>query len=224
MWLGLRRYSRLPDLVTLTLVTAVLLNLAGFVLSTRVSDVRSAREMAAILPFAAALAGRLLGDRLTSVSLGGRSPGTPRQSPALRPLTALVLACYLVSLGYAMAQPAVPAAGQRLADWLAARRPGAGLAPYWQADVITLASRGAVQVSPVCVTGRRVTAEHWESRADWYAPRRSRATFLIVGGSASCNHVTAAQARLAFGRPAHSYRVDGYTVMIWQRNLLTVVG
>ncbi len=81
-----------------------------------------------------------------------------------------MLACYLVSLGYAMAQPAVPAAGQRLADWLAARRLGSGLAPYWQADVITLASHGAVAVRPVCVTGRQVTAEHWESRADWYRP------------------------------------------------------
>ena len=209
VWLGLRRYTRLPDLVTLTLVTAVVLNLAGYVLSTRVTDVRSAREMVVILPFGAALAGRLLGDKLTA--------------PRLRPLTAIVLACYLVSLGYAMAQPAVPAAGQRLADWLAARRLGSGLAPYWQADVITLASHGTVRVSPVCVTGHRVTAEHWESRADWYRPRRSRATFLIVGGSASCNDVTAAQARSAFGRPAHSYRVDGYTVMVWPRNLLTVV-
>ena len=159
VWLGLRRYGRLPDLVTLTLVTAVVLNLAGFVLSSRVSDVRSAREMAAILPFGAALAGRLLGDKLTA--------------SRLRPLTAAVLACYLVSLGYALAQPAVPAAGQRLADWLAARRLGPGLAPYWQADVITLASRGGVQVSPVCLTGRQGTAEHWESRADWYAPRRA---------------------------------------------------
>ncbi|MFI5065859.1 MAG: hypothetical protein ACHP9Z_18040, partial [Streptosporangiales bacterium] len=210
VWLGLRRYGRLPDLVTLTLVTAVLLNLAGFVLSTRVTDARSAREMVAVLPFGAALAGRLLGENLTA--------------PRLRPVVAAVLACYLVSLGYAMAQPAVPAAGQRLADWLAARRLGSGLAPYWQADVITLASHGAAAVRPVCVAGRRVTAEHWESRADWYRPRRSRATFLIVGGSAACSHVTAAQARSAFGRPAYSYRVDGYTVMVWPRNLLTVVG
>ena len=209
VWLGLRRYGRLPDLVTLTLVTAVLLNLAGFVLSTRVTDARSAREMVAVLPFGAALAGRLLGENLTA--------------PRLRPVVAAVLACYLVSLGYAMAQPAVPAAGQRLADWLAARRLGSGLAPYWQADVITLASHGAAAVRPVCVTGRQVTAEHWESRADWYRPRRGRATFLIVGGSAACNHVTAAQARSAFGRPAHSYRVDGYTVLVWPRNLLTVV-
>src|ERR1019366_6459442 len=127
-------------------------------------------------------------------------------------------------LGSAPPQPPVPAADQPLADWLAARHLRSGLAAYWQASGTTLASGGRIQVSPVCATKGRFSGEQWESEASWYDPRRREASFLILGGQgAACHSATAGQARSAFGPPARSYQVGPYTVLIWRRNLLTMI-
>src|SRR6202043_3184464 len=135
------------------LVAAAAINASGFLFGTLVFNARSAREMAAVLPFGAALAARQLGTRLAA--------------PGLRPLSLLILAGYLASLGAAMAQPPQAPEDQRLAKWLAARQLTSGLAPYWQASGTTLASGGRVQVSPVCLSSGRFTADKWESRAAW---------------------------------------------------------
>ena len=210
VWIGARRWLREPDLVTAILVVAVFINGAAYVVLRSNADAFGANEIAAMLPFSAVLAGRLLGARL----------GRPR----LRPLALLVFAGYLACLGYAVAQPPVPAAGQQLAGWLAARHLRSGLAAYWQASGTTLASGGRIQVSPVCAIKGTFSAEQWESKASWYDPRRREASFLILGGqAAACNYATAAQARSAFGPPAGSYQVGPYTVLVWRRNLLTMI-
>jgi hypothetical protein len=210
VWIGARRWLRELDLVSACLVAAVLINGAAYVLLTQFKNVLGAHEIAAVLPFSAVLAGRLLGTRLAR--------------PRLRPLVLLVFACYLACLGYAVAQPPVPAADQHLADWLAARHLRSGLATYWQASGTTLASGGHIQVSPVCATKHGFTAEQPESKASWYDPRLREANFLILGGqAAACNDVTAGLARSAFGPPAGSYHVGPYTVLVWQRNLLTMI-
>jgi hypothetical protein len=208
VWIGARRLREL-DLVSATLATAVLINGALYVLFVANEGVAGAREIAAVLPFSAALAGRLLGTRMAR--------------PRLRSLALLLLACYLACLGYAAAQPPVPAADQHLADWLAAQHLHSGLATYWQASGTTLASGGRIQVSPVCATQHGFTAEKWESEASWYDPRLRKASFLILGGQAACNYPIAAQVRSAFGPPARSYQVGPYTVLVWHRNLLTLI-
>ena len=209
VWIGARRWLREPDLVTAALVAAVFINGAAYVVLRSNADAFGANEIAAVLPFSAALAGRLLGTKLAR--------------PRPRSLTLLVFACYLACLGYAVAQPPVPAADQHLADWLAARHLRSGLAAYWQASGTTLASGGHIQVSPVCATKGRFIAEKWESKASWYDPRLREARFLILGEQAACNNATAAQARSAFGPPAGSYQVGPYTVLVWRRNLLSLV-
>jgi hypothetical protein len=209
VWIGARRWLHEPDLVTATLVAAVLINGAAYMVLIHNGDVLGAHEIAAVLPFSAALAGRLLGARLAR--------------PRLRSLALLLLACYLACLGYAVAQPPAPAADQHLADWLAARHLRSGLAAYWQASGTTLASGGRIQVSPVCTTKDSFSVDQWESKAIWYDPRLREASFLILGGQASCDHATAAQARSAFGPPAGSYKVGPYTVLVWPRNLLAMV-
>ncbi len=209
VWAGARRWLRETDLVTASLVAAVFINGAAYAALRSNADIFGAHEIAAVLPFSAALAGRLLGARLAR--------------PRLRPVALVVFAGYLACLGYAVAQPPVPAADQHLADWLAARHLRSGLAAYWQASGTTLASGGRIQVSPVCATHGGFSVEKWESNAIWYDPRRRAASFLILGGQAACNYATVAQARSAFGPAAGSYQVGPYTVLVWHRNLLTMV-
>ena len=59
------------DRVSQVLVAAIAVNVAVFALTNRVYAASSAREIAPVLPCAAALAGRVLGGRV----LGGRGPG-----------------------------------------------------------------------------------------------------------------------------------------------------
>jgi hypothetical protein len=210
VWVGARGFFRDRDLVPALLVTAVAINLGGFLLSTRVGDVGSAREIAAVLPFGAVLAARLLSARLAAARL--------------MPLLLAGLAGYVAILGYDVVQPPAPAPNQQLADWLAARHFRDGLAAYWQASATTLSSHGRVRVSPVCGGPGRFTRETWESQASWYDPARRYANFLILGGAATCNHATAAQARSVFGPPAQTYYVAGYAVMVWHENLLASLG
>ena len=54
-WLAARRFLRDRDLVAQLLVMGVVINLAVYVLSTRANVVSQTREIAAVLPFGAAL-------------------------------------------------------------------------------------------------------------------------------------------------------------------------
>jgi hypothetical protein len=211
VWIGARNFFRDRDLVPALLVAAVVINLAGFLLSTRLVNILSAREIAPVLPFGAVLAARLLSARLAAARL--------------MPLLLAVLLGYICVLGYEVLQPPAPSPDQRLADWLVARHFRDGLAAYWQASVTTLSSQGRVQVSQVCGNGQRFTGGQWEAQASWYDPARRYANFLVIGGlSSSCDHATAAQARSVFGPPARTYHVAGYTVLAWDHNLLNRLG
>ncbi len=87
--LAARRFLRDRDLVVQLLVTGVAANLAVYVLSTMAYAVTQTREIAAVLPFSAALAGRLLAGRL----LAGRL-----KAARLAPVLLVVLLGYLAGM------------------------------------------------------------------------------------------------------------------------------
>ena len=217
------RFLRDRDLVAQLLVAGIAINLAVYVLSTKANTVTQTREIAAVLPFSAALAGRLLGGRLLDGRLlDGRLLAGLRPTATLVPLL-LVLAGYLAGLGYELSQPPVPAQNQQLTSWLAARHLHTGLSSYWESNVVTLTSGDQVQIRTVSVSGGRLTASHLESRAQWYDPRLATANFVVLfPGVPGYGGFTNERAVLAtFGRPARTYRIGSYTVLIWHRNLLS---
>jgi hypothetical protein len=208
VWMAARRFAGGRDLVTQVLVAAVVIDLAGYVCGTRAVDLHSTREIAAVLPFSAVLAARLLAGRLDAA----------RMVPALL----IAASGYLLCLGQEMAQPAQPAQGQQLASWLAARHLDYGLAGYWQAASTTLASRGAVQVLPVQSWRGTISRGGWETDAAWYDPLRHTATFLVLPpGQPGLGYPWSFDARATFGQPARIYDDGPYTVLVWNRNLLT---
>jgi hypothetical protein len=207
VWVAARRFAG-GDLVTQVLVAAVVIDLAGYVCGTRAVDLHSTREIVAVLPFSAVLAARLLARRLDAA----------RMVPALL----IAASGYLLCLGQEMAQPAQPAQGQQLASWLAARHLDYGLAGYWQAASTTLASRGAVQVLPVQSWRGTISRGGWETDAAWYDPLRHTATFLVLPpGQPGLGYPWSYDARATFGQPARIYDDGPYTVLVWNRNLLT---
>jgi hypothetical protein len=212
IWLGIRLYFRARDsgdLVVAVLTAAVLINVAAYTLSTLDVDAQSSREMAAVLPFAAVLAGRLLASRLIAA----------RMAPAL----SAVLAGYLLTLASGVTQPALPAENQQVADWLVTHHLRYGLGGYWQAGGITIASGTRVRVRQVVLTGRTLVSIARESQASWYDPRRHDATFLVLGPTRTpvTDFIgTVADMRAIFGPPAHVYHLGQVTIVTYNKNLL----
>jgi hypothetical protein len=205
--IAVRRFARCDDLVEQVLAAAVVINLAAYVCGTRAVDIHSTREIAAVLPFSAVLAARLLGRRLDAAGL----------APALL----LALTGYLICLSREIAQPAQPAQGQQLASWLAAHRLDYGLAGYWQAASTTVASGGTVRLVPVQSGHETVTRGGWETDSSWYDPLRHTATFVVLPpGAPGVGYPWSFDVRAAFGQPARIYAAGPYTVLVWNRNLL----
>jgi hypothetical protein len=213
---AVRRFARDNDLVNQILVAGVLIGLTVYVLGQRVTDINSTREFAEVLPFSAVLAGRLLAQRL----------GQARLVPVL----AVVLAGYLLSLGQAAAAAPVPPMNQELATWLAAHHLRYGMSTYWQSSVVSLTTGERVMVVPVATAtktaGSLVRRDEWESTEDWYDPRLHDANFIVqlVKPNGLPAFLPPASVENTFGRPAQTYLVGPYRILVWHRNLLPELG
>jgi hypothetical protein len=211
-WLAARRFLRDRDLVAQLLITGLAINLAAYVLSTKANVVSQTREIVAVLPFSAALAGRLLGGRL--------------QASKLVPILLVVLLGYLAGLAREISQPPVPAQNQQLTSWLLARHLRTGLSGYWESNVVTLTSGNQVQIRLVAQSGGRLIPVAFESKTDWYDPKRSTANFVVLspGGGGYPGFAGKRAALATFGEPARTYHVGAYIVLVWNRNLLSELG
>jgi hypothetical protein len=207
-WLAARHFLRDRDRVSQVLVTAIVINVAAYLVSTKPHVITGTREIAAVLPFGAALAGRLLGVRLMAAKLV--------------PVLVAVGAIYLFGLMHEISRPPVPAQNQRLESWLAARHLRTGLSGYWQSNVVTLTSGGRVRIRMVAPHGTRLAAAPYESRKLWYDAAHGTANFVVLfHGIQGFPGFTDTQRVLStFGQPDRTYRVGAYQVLVWHRNLL----
>ena len=207
---ALRRFAA-ADLVAQLLVTGILLSLAGYLFGSKAGDLGTTREMIAVLPLSAALAGRLLAGRLIRARL-------------LQGLL-VVLAAFIISLVQVVAQPPVPAQDAPLASWLAAHHLRSGLSGYWQASGTTLENDG-VRIRPLAQAGGTIVSGDWEAQSGWYSPARQQANFVVLtdSGPGGSMFPSPASLRTAFGQPARIYYVGPYAVLVWNKNLLAGLG
>jgi hypothetical protein len=215
-WRFGRRDADLAGSMTSQLLLAgIVVNLAVFVVTTYVHDLAAAREIAPLLPFSAALAGRQLGPALAGPWRGARRIAIPALG--------LILAGYLAGFGLELTTPSAPPQAAPLTSWLWSHPIGTGLSGYWAASVVTLTSGGRVAVRPVTVNGGRVAPDNAEDRDEWFDPARSTADFVVLfPGSPGYPGFTDTRAVLAtFGKPARTYQVGIYTILWWHKNLLT---
>ena len=128
------------NLVSPVLATAIVVNVLAYVLSVIPVGVFDAREILAVLPFGAVLAGRMV---------PGQLAGVPRRlKPALAGASAAVLACYLAALGYGAAQPRCRTACRRsFPGWRHTTSPMAWAlttrrtSPRWTAGAVSRSGR-----------------------------------------------------------------------------------
>jgi hypothetical protein len=230
-------------LVESVLAVAIAVNLASYAVSIEPGPWRGtgydAREIAAVLPCGAVLAGRLFGPWLAGRARETpvrpvRLPRLPRLALLVRLALGAVALCYLAALGYGAAQPAVPPRNAALARWLTVHHFRYGLAEA-ASNVTTLDSGGRVRLAVTHVSGApgapgaRVRALLYESQASAYDPRLHDANFLVTsapaeGGTGYGPETIPYQVvSRTFGPPARVYHFAGYTIMVWDVNLLTLL-
>jgi hypothetical protein len=114
----------------------------------------------------------------------------------------------------------VSAENEALASWLLAHQLTDGLATYWQANSTTLDSRRQVLVSAVVQDARgRLVPYQWETDDANYDPARHYANFVVADGPSALPGMQLS-AQLTFGRPQRVYHADGYTILVYDTNLL----
>ena len=172
-----RRFLSWPDMISQILLVAMVLNVAAYVPSTlaNATDL-NAREFAVVLPFGAVLAGRTL-----AVSLRD-SKGRWARPALLAGAARALLAGYGASLGWAAAQPSVPATNARLVTFLSAHHLTSGIGGYWYSSVVTVGSDGAVTIRAVQHVPR-LEPYLWETKSSWYDAGSNYANFLVTSST-----------------------------------------
>jgi hypothetical protein len=208
---ALHRFARCDDLLIQVLAVGILADLAAFVFSSLPRTIWDTRQIAAVLPFGAVLAGRLLaGDLLRA-----------RLVPAL----AVILACYTAALGFDVAQHDVPAWDQSLADWLVAHDFKYGLSNYYEGNITTVDSGGRVHLIAAHWGADKSVPRAYQSEASWYDPQLHYANFVVNTGADQPPAIIPSRDLLAaFGRPAKVYHDGPYTIWVWHKNLLADLG
>ncbi|MGB6455821.1 MAG: hypothetical protein WBH47_15190 [Streptosporangiaceae bacterium] len=207
---AVRRLWRLPIAVQLMAVS-VCFTVLAYLLGPNALGAQSSREIAAVLPLGAALAGRLLARRLRRAKL----------APAL----VAVLCVYLAGLVFYATRPPVPANNQTLATWLVRHRLHYGLTPsYWIGNSTTVDSGGAVAVRTVQTAGTSVSPNLWEIDLRWYSGQAHVANFVVMPGPGDWRQNPATGPVLhSFGRPARVFVLPDYTVLVWNHNVLSAL-
>ncbi len=206
-----RRFFSASDLIVPVLATGIVINLAAYTFSIVPAGWFDTREILAVLPFGAVLAGRLLAE--------------PLARARLVPVLAGVLAGYVLALGYGAAQPSVVDGGYPIAGWLEAHHLSTGLGTYTESNLITLDSGGRVAVRTVTWRPSGAVPRAYESQASWYDPRLSYANFVLINLDSHGIPAIPSRDILALaGPPARTYHYKTFIIMVWNHNLLTDLG
>ena len=207
-------------LVDQVLAVAIVLNIVLFV--TTGAGSQGPHEIAVVAPFGAALAARMLA--------GPQASRTRAESVLARRTRAVaygaglaVLLGYLGGLAHEVVQPAAPPDGSQVASWLEAHHLRYGLGGYWQSSIVTVDTGGQVKVR--AVVGTNTMGPYlWLAKPSWYDPAAQQANFVVLDSTRSYLYwEPRAVIAKYFGRPAREYNVGPFTVMVWDRNLLSSI-
>ena len=179
-----RFFFRDADFVSQLLLAGIVANIFAYVPSALADHTAlNTREIAPVLPFAAVLAGRMLGERLLRAPLAG--PLATIRVRGKRLAVRVVAASLVVLLGWygfglwrqADAPPA-PEPYTQLVSYLEGKGLTYGIGGYWESSVITVESGGQVTIR--AVTPACLQPYQWESKSDWYDATQHSANFLLL--------------------------------------------
>lgn len=172
--------------------------------------VNGARYLVASFVFAAVLTGRI-------VARGSEQLGAGTARRALYLGGVAVSLGFIVGLGDTLGLPVAPQSTKALAMFLEAHHLRNGVGGYWAASITTVESSGAVTVRPVWAErGGTLGREMYQSSASWYASQHFQ---FLVYGMPPYDGVDAISATRTWGRPAHTYVLGSYRVLVWPHDV-----
>jgi hypothetical protein len=179
-----RFFFRDADFVSQLLLVGIVANLAAYIPSTLADNpAANAREIAPVLPFAAVLAARMLGDRLVDGRLAGplrtvRLRGTRFGVRVVAVSLVALMGWYGFGLWRQADTPAAPTPYASLVSFLEKHHLRDGLGGYWQASLITVESDGKVTIR--AVTSACLQPYLWEANTNWYDSGSHYANFVLI--------------------------------------------
>jgi hypothetical protein len=185
------------------LFAAIVFNVGAYTASVMTLP-NVSRELAAVLPCGAVLAARAL--------VPARITAMPRAFAAVA-ATGLIA---LLPLATAATRPPMRPATAPLAGWLEAHGLTYGIAGYWDASIVTLQSGDRVQIRAVNLW-RKLEEADWEASALWFNPSQYDATFAVAEYHGPYR---ATLFEHFLGKPAATYRVASWLVLVYRTNLL----
>jgi len=202
-----RRAGRAEQIMSV----AIVVNIATYVVTPYPGALES-REIVAVLPIGAALAARAL------------IPARIARAARARVVAAVAALAALVPLAVEASAPPVTPSVAPLDAWLEAHGLTYGIAGYWDASIVTMQSGDKVKVRAVDnISENRTFEPIWETNALWYNPATYDPRFVIADQSDKWrDSVSDFERRL--GKPAATYRVAGWVVLIYRANLLQRIG
>jgi hypothetical protein len=213
-----RRFFSGAALVDQVLAVAIVFNIVLFAVSGAGSQ--GPHEIAVVAPFGAALAARMLAgpqaSRMRAEGMLARRTRVVAYGAGL-----VVLLGYLGGLAHEVIRPAAPPDGSQVASWLEAHHLRYGLGGYWQGSIVTVDTGGQVKVRALTsIMGPYL----WLAKPSWYDPAGQQANFIMLDSTRSYLYwePRAAVAKY-FGSPAGEYHLGPFTVMVWDRNLLSSI-
>jgi hypothetical protein len=213
IWLAARTmtrgFPRGSDFVTDVALVAIACNLVAYlVLYSAVTN--QIREVSPVLALGAVLAGRVLGG--------------PLVRNRLEPVLGAGLLAYLLTMGPALTGPAGAPDNLALTGWLRSHHLTSGIGGYWQANSVTFNSGTKVTVRPVKggLAGKPIW-DIWEIYLPQTDAAHNYADFLVTanGPQAARPPITTPGVVKRFGKPAHVYHFEQYTIMVWNHNILS---
>ncbi len=118
-----------------------------------------------------------------------------------------------------MFYPVLPSPDRPLASWLQAHHLTYGLSGSWFAsNGVTLYSDGHIRVRDIKLAANgEISRLPWNTKASWYRPGQHDARFIIFN---PCVARPTGRLFKVVGPPSAAYLVQGFTVFVWNSNLL----
>jgi hypothetical protein len=189
------------------LAVAIVVNVAVFFVSSFAWTAKP-HEIAAVLPCGAVLAARaLVPARIT------------REPLAVAAVAATALVA-VVPLACAATRPVFTSQQAPLVAWLEAHRLTHGLATYQDGAAATVLSGNRIQLRVIHPGAVSLGDSHYEVNSAWYDASRDFADFVVANPG---QLLPPALVEHRFGKPAALYQVQGWTILVYRKNLFRLL-
>ena len=181
------------------------------------ADINSTRYLVPSVVYGAILGGRLVA-RHFALSSGRAS------LVMVTLLAALTFGSYILVSAAIVRSADVANSAQPLARWLKASRLDVGFGPYWDASIVTVVSHGDIKVRPVIVANGRLHGLAYFASSEWFRAGHHERSFLVYEPAAPWGGVNDSTAIQTFGLPSSIIDRDRYRVLIWDKDVGSLVG